>query len=92
MMAKLASQSTLAAMAAARPRTAVGKTSPWISQPVPPTPMANEVMKNEKPTITTRTPGYPGQRTPLPMAATRMKTAMPANPPSASFRRPSRSM
>src|ERR1035441_7295418 len=44
MSAKLAIQSTLAPMAAARPRTAVGKTSPWISQPVPPTPIANEVM------------------------------------------------
>ena len=51
--AKLATQSTAAPIAAARPRTEVGKTSPWISQPVPPTPIAKEVMKNEKPTMTT---------------------------------------
>ena len=39
--AKLASQSTIAAMAAAWPRTAVGKTSPCSVQPVPPTPIAH---------------------------------------------------
>jgi hypothetical protein len=39
MSAWLASQSAHAARAAARPRTGAGKTSPWISQPVPPTPM-----------------------------------------------------
>jgi hypothetical protein len=38
-----------------------GKTSPWISQPVPPTPIANEVTKNEKPTITSTVFGTPGQ-------------------------------
>ena len=89
--AKLASQLTLAAMAAARPRTAVGKTSPWISQPVPPTPMANEVMKKENPTITITVSGTPVSHA-VAMAATSMKIAMPANPPSASLRRPSRSM
>ena len=66
MSAKLAIQSTLAPMAAARPRTAVGKTSPWISQPVPPTPIANEVMKNEKPTITSTVFGTPVRNPLLP--------------------------
>ena len=76
MMTKLANQSTLAPIAAARPRTAVGKTSPWISQPVPPTPIANEVMKKEKPTMMTQRRGNP-VRWATPHAANRMKTAMP---------------
>src|SRR5215470_16614568 len=85
--AKLATQSTAAAIAAARPRTEVGKTSPWISQPVPPTPIANEVMKNEKPTMTTTVLGM-SVRNATPAAANRMNTAMPAYPPMASGRRP----
>ena len=49
----MASQSTAAPMAAAAsPGTAVGKTSPWSSQPVPPMPIANAEMKKAKPTIT----------------------------------------
>jgi hypothetical protein len=59
MTAKFAIQSTAAPMAAALPRTAVGKTLPWISQPVPPTPIAKEVMKKEKPTITRTIFGTP---------------------------------
>jgi hypothetical protein len=75
--AKLATQSTAAPIAAARPRTDVGKTSPWISQPVPPTPIANEVMKNEKPTMTTTVFGM-SVKNATPAAATSMNTAMPA--------------
>ena len=59
------------------PRTDVGKTSPWISQPVPPTPIANEVMKNEKPTMTTTVFGR-SVKNATPAAATSMNTAMPA--------------
>src|ERR1700726_1323759 len=76
MSAKLATQSTAAPIDAARPRTDVGKTSPWISQPVPPTPIANEVMKKEKPTMTTTVFGVL-VRNPTPAAATSMNTAMP---------------
>ena len=75
--AKLATQSTAAAIAAARPRTDVGKTSPWSSQPVPPTPIANDVMKNEKPTMTTTVFGM-SVRNPTAAAASSMNTAMPA--------------
>ena len=53
MSAKLASQSTVAPVDAARPRTSVGNTSPCSSQPVPPTPMANEAMNAARPIITT---------------------------------------
>ena len=60
-------------MAAARPRTAVGKTSPWISQPVPPTPIANDVMKKENPTMTTTVFGM-SVRNATPAAASRMNT------------------
>ena len=73
----MASQSTQAQMAAARPRTAVGKASPWISQPVPPTPTANDVMKNENPTMTTTVFGR-SVRNATPAAASRMNTVMPA--------------
>src|SRR5487761_1116942 len=48
MITKSANQSTLAQIAAARPRTPVGKYSPWISLPVPPTPLAKEVIKKKK--------------------------------------------
>jgi hypothetical protein len=44
---------------------------------VPPTPIANEVMKNEKQTITSTVFDTP-VRTPTPAAATSMNTAMPA--------------
>jgi hypothetical protein len=54
----------------------VGKTSPWISQPVPPTPIANEVMKKENPTMTTTVFGRP-VRNATAAAATSMNTAMP---------------
>lgn len=67
----------LAPTAAVRPRTALGKTSPWISHPVPPAPIANEVMKNEKPIMATHTLGSP-VRCATPSATTRMNTAMPA--------------
>src|SRR5260221_3201593 len=72
-----ATWSTHAPMAAARPRPAVGKPSPWISQPDPPTPIANEVMKNEKPTMTTTVFGMP-VRNATPAAASRMNTVMQA--------------
>jgi hypothetical protein len=69
----------------------VGKTSPWISHPVPPTPIANAVMNSEKPIMTTQTLGTP-VRVATPRAATRMDTAMPKKPPMASRRRPILSM
>jgi hypothetical protein len=53
MRAKLASQSIIAAKAAAWPRTALGKTSPRRVQPVPPTPTANEAMKKSRPIVMT---------------------------------------
>ena len=71
------SSSPPAQVAAARPRTAVGKTSPCSNQPVPPTPIANEAMKIENPTMTTTIFGVPVSQA-TPTAATSMNTAMPA--------------
>ena len=74
--AKLASQSTLAPVDAARPRTSVGKTSPWSSQPVPPTPIANEAMNPARPIITTTISEVPVKKF-SPAAASRAARPMP---------------
>ena len=76
MIAKLASQSIIAANAAAWPRTAVGNTSPWSVQPVPPTPTANEAMKKSKPIMMTTSRKVPCVKA-RPTAATRANTIMP---------------
>ena len=89
---KFASQLTLAHVAAARPRTSVGNTSPWMSQPVPPTPIANDEDEAREPDHDhPKTRATPSSSA-TPHAATSMKTAMPTNPPMASFRRPILSM
>jgi hypothetical protein len=90
--AKLASQSTAAAMAAAWPRTAVGNTSPCSVQPTPPTPMANEAMKKSSPIMMTASRQLPAGTTTRPHAATRAKTIMPVKPPMASALRPNLSI
>ena len=59
MRAKLASQSIIAAKAAAWPRTAVGNTSPCSVQPTPPTPTANEAMKKSRPIMMTTSRSVP---------------------------------
>ena len=69
-------QSTQAAIAAAWPRTAVGKTSPWSSQPVPPTPIANEAMKKSRPTMMMTSRSVPPRKA-RPRAAMSADTIMP---------------
>ena len=74
--AKLASQSTVAPVDAACPRTEVGNTSPCSSHPVPPTPTANEAMKADSPIITTTIRAVPVKYS-SPAAATSANTAIP---------------
>ena len=76
MIKKLASQSIIAAKAAAWPRTAVGNTSPCRVQPVPPTPTANEAMKPSRPTMMTTSRNVPEVKA-RPAAAISANTTMP---------------
>jgi hypothetical protein len=74
--AKLATQSELAPIEAACPRTSVGNVSPWIVQPMPPTPTANEEMKPPSPTVVSTVFGVP-LRSPSPAAAISANTIIP---------------